>query len=249
LNTDANGNILPTKDQFGNEIQPYDENGNSISLLNTDADRYKKDLARAFASLIPKIPERFKRKPSLPHDRGNVVESGDVDKIKKLQGALRDMIKAKSAEIMGKLMNGEDVKDDGEVIKNLNQILDALSQNNYTNVLDELKSKVKKLGEDGRSEAPTDKEVEKNVAKAAENKASLYKTLMDLKNKIENTSDGQKHTLGPILEALSNNIANNPSLLDAVTAKFDPESGLMTKPGKHDYLLEKAKDLDNILSF
>jgi len=108
-------------------------------------------------------------------------------------------------------MNGEDVKEEGELIKSLNKLIDELSKNNYGNVLDELKSKVKKLGPGGRVEGPMDKELEKNKEKAAKNKASLYKTLQELKNKVKEDPNLESPNMGKILEALSNNIASNPS--------------------------------------
>lgn len=73
-------------------------------------------------------------------------------------------------------MNGEDVKDEGELVKELNRLLDELTKHNFMNALDELKSKVMKLGDHGANTPPSDKEVDKNVGKAAENKAALFKT-------------------------------------------------------------------------
>jgi len=58
LNTDENGNILPIKDQFGNEILPHDVDGNLIQLKDNDSDKYKKNLANALFGLIPNIPEK-----------------------------------------------------------------------------------------------------------------------------------------------------------------------------------------------
>lgn len=94
-----NGDILPSKDQFGNNIVLLDENANPIVLSSVPSEKYKKQMLNALLALVPKIPASAIPRASLPDDVSPIIDAGDLTDLKKVQKALRAMIKGESSGI------------------------------------------------------------------------------------------------------------------------------------------------------